>query len=105
MAVIYLLIKDNQASNVHRIPTIRLGLVHFCRVSRIRRRRIVTQKNLRPLRRNFLLTVGAGGVAAATALVAGKKTAGRAKGDGGKRDTRGYQASAHVNNYYRTAKI
>ena len=57
-------------------------------------------------RRNFLFAVGAGGAASAAALVA-KTTppAQPAASAGDKRRGRGYQASAHVNNYYRTAKV
>jgi hypothetical protein len=55
-------------------------------------------------RRNFLLTVGAGGVAGAAAIVAKNSPPG-AKPDKAKRATRGYHASEHVNNYYRTAKV
>lgn len=56
-------------------------------------------------RRNFLLTVGAGGAATAAAMVA-RTPQGVSQGKGkDKRATRGYQASEHVNNYYRTAKV
>ena len=55
-------------------------------------------------RRNFLLAVGAGGVATATAIVANAPSASSSLG-GSKRRTRGYQASEHVGNYYRTAKV
>jgi alkyl hydroperoxide reductase subunit AhpF len=64
----------------------------------------VTQKNAKLSRRNFLLTVGAGGAATAAAVVSGRKapaTAGATPTAGG----RGYQETAHVNNYYRTAKV
>ena len=55
-------------------------------------------------RRNFLLTAGATGAAAAAAIVA--KNSSPAKSDPkDKRATRGYQASEHVNNYYRTTKV
>ena len=55
-------------------------------------------------RRNFLLAVGAGGAATAAAVVATKpKPAASDKSD--KRATRGYQASEHVSNYYRTTKV
>jgi hypothetical protein len=57
-------------------------------------------------RRNFLLTVGAGGAATAAAIVATKSApvpSDQDKKD--KRATRGYQASEHVNNYYRTTKV
>lgn len=57
-------------------------------------------------RRNFLFAVGAGGAASAAAIVA--KTVPQAQpavtGDD-KKKTRGYQASAHIRNYYRTTKV
>jgi hypothetical protein len=53
-------------------------------------------------RRNFLVTLGAGGAATAAAVVAKKPSATDSKD---KRASRGYQASEHVNNYYRTAKV
>ena len=56
-------------------------------------------------RRNFLLTVGAGGVATAAAVVATQKPAPAASTGKGKRATRGYQSSEHVGNYYRTTKV
>jgi hypothetical protein len=57
-------------------------------------------------RRNFLLTVGASGAAGAAALAAKtvppvQPTAAR----DAKRRTAGYQDSAHIRNYYRTAKV
>jgi nitrous oxide reductase len=57
-------------------------------------------------RRNFLLAVGAGGAAGAAAIVA--KTVPQAQpvaAGGDKKSTKGYHASAHVRNYYRTAKV
>lgn len=55
-------------------------------------------------RRNFLLTLGAGGAAGAAAIVS--KTAPQsAASDKSKRATRGYQESAHIRNYYRTTKV
>jgi len=55
-------------------------------------------------RRNFLLAAGAGGAAGAVALVA--KTTPQATGTGDdKKKTKGYHASAHIRNYYRTAKV
>jgi len=57
-------------------------------------------------RRHFLLSLGAGGAATAAAIVAKKApSTERVTADTGKRATRGYQASEHVNNYYRTAKV
>ena len=55
-------------------------------------------------RRNFLLTVGAGGAATAAALVA-KSAPSASSSDKGKRATRGYHATEHVGHYYRTAKV
>lgn len=57
-------------------------------------------------RRNFLLAVGAGGAASAAAIVA--KTVPQAPPiaiGGDKKSTKGYHASAHIRNYYRTAKV
>ena len=57
-------------------------------------------------RRNFLLTVGVGGAAAAAAVVATKSAPVPTDLDkNDKRATRGYQASEHVTNYYRTTKV
>ena len=67
----------------------------------------MSERTRRPSRRHFLISVGAGGAATAAAIVvknAPQKTP-QATADAGKRATRGYQASAHVNNYYRTTKV
>jgi hypothetical protein len=66
----------------------------------------MVQKNAKLSRRNFLLTVGAGGAATAAAVVAGGKAlqATSAASDR-KKGSRGYHETAHVNNYYRTAKV
>jgi hypothetical protein len=58
----------------------------------------------RKSRRNFLLAVTAGGAATAAAVVSTRAPGAKPAG-GSKRDTRGYQESAHVRNYYRTAKV
>ena len=65
----------------------------------------MTEKKAKLSRRNFLLAVGAGGAATAAAVVASKSSTPPATADKDKRATRGYQASAHVNNYYRTTKV
>ena len=65
----------------------------------------MTEKRAKLSRRNFLLTVGAGGAATAAAIVATKSSSSAAQTSKDKRATRGYQASEHVNNYYRTAKV
>lgn len=62
-------------------------------------------KNSKLSRRNFLLTVGAGGAATAAAVVTGNKALPGTSGATGKDGSRGYQETAHVNNYYRTAKV
>ena len=57
-------------------------------------------------RRNFLFAVGAGGAASAAAIVA--KTVPQAQpvvAGGDKKRTKGYHASAHIRNYYRTTKV
>jgi hypothetical protein len=60
-------------------------------------------------RRNFLLTVGAGGAAGAAAIVATtvpqQAQPQPAVTGEGKKKTRGYHASEHIRNYYRTAKV
>ena len=66
----------------------------------------MNQKNAKLSRRNFLLTVGAGGAATAAAVVTGNKALPGASATGDdKSGARGYQETAHVNNYYRTAKV
>ena len=64
----------------------------------------MSERSPRLSRRKFLFTVGAGGAATAAAVVATKKTAPTTTGTG-KRETRGYHATEHVNNYYRTTKV
>ncbi|MBV9189358.1 MAG: twin-arginine translocation signal domain-containing protein [Betaproteobacteria bacterium] len=58
-------------------------------------------------RRNFLLTLGAGGAATAAAVVATKAPPASkpAPASRDKRATRGYQETAHTSNYYRTTKV
>jgi succinate dehydrogenase/fumarate reductase flavoprotein subunit len=66
----------------------------------------MSERSPRLTRRNFLLSVGAGSAATAAAIVA--KTAPgspAAVPETGKHRSRGYQATAHVNNYYRTTKV
>ena len=68
----------------------------------------MSQGQTRLSRRNFLLAVGAGGAASAAAIAA--KTVPQAQpqpavGGDDKKKTRGYHASEHVRNYYRTAKV
>jgi len=66
----------------------------------------MTEKKAKLSRRNFLLTIGAGGAATAAAIVATRSTNSSAlQTSKDKRATRGYQASEHVNNYYRTTKV
>lgn len=56
-------------------------------------------------RRNFLLTLGAGGTAAAATLVAKNSAPTAAIREKSKRSGSGYHESAHVRNYYRTTKV
>jgi hypothetical protein len=66
----------------------------------------MTERTKRLSRRNFLLAVGAGGAASAAAIVAKNKSGDAQPATGsGKRATRGYQVSEHINNYYRTTKV
>ncbi|TMH31608.1 MAG: twin-arginine translocation signal domain-containing protein [Betaproteobacteria bacterium] len=65
----------------------------------------MSDRTQRLSRRNFLLTLGAGGAATAAAVVASKSPSSKPPAATDKRATRGYQASAHVTNYYRTAKV
>ena len=65
----------------------------------------MSERAKRLSRRNFLLAAGAGGVASAAAIVATKTPTAQPAPAKDKRATRGYQASEHVNNYYRTAKV
>ena len=64
----------------------------------------MTEKKAKLSRRSFLLTMGAGGAATAAAIVA-KNAATPQPDSTDKRATRGYHASEHINNYYRTAKV
>jgi hypothetical protein len=65
----------------------------------------MTEKKAKLSRRNFLLTVGVSGAAATAAAIVAKNPADALKNSKDKRATQGYQASEHVNNYYRTTKV
>jgi hypothetical protein len=65
----------------------------------------MTEKRAKLFRRNFLLTMGAGGAAATAAAVMTKTPAASSEKSRDKRATAGYQASEHVSNYYRTTKV
>ena len=65
----------------------------------------MSERAKRLSRRNFLLSVGAGGVATAAAVVATKNSTPSESTPKEKRATRGYQSSEHVGNYYRTTKV
>ena len=64
----------------------------------------MSERSTRLSRRNFLLTVGAGGAATAVAVVTATKSP-PATSDKGKRATRGYHTTEHISNYYRTTKV
>ena len=63
----------------------------------------MSDQKARLSRRGFLLTLGAGG--AATAAAVATRNAQQATNKKNARKSRGYQESAHIRNYYRTAKI
>jgi len=65
----------------------------------------MSDRTKRLSRRNFLLTVGAGSAAAAAAIVVKNPAPVSPTAGKDKRATRGYLASEHVNNYYRTTKV
>jgi hypothetical protein len=66
----------------------------------------MNQRATKLSRRNFLLAATAGSAATAAAIVANRSAAPKpASSSNDKRATRGYQASAHVHNYYRTTKV
>lgn len=56
-------------------------------------------------RRNFLLGAAAGTAATATAIVAKNASDSSTPGSDAVNSKSGYQLTAHVRNYYRTAKI
>ena len=56
-------------------------------------------------RRNFLLSVGASGVAGAAAIVAKNAATPGVADSQDKRATSGYKVSEHIENYYRTTKV
>jgi hypothetical protein len=64
----------------------------------------MSERTKRLSRRNFLLTVGAGGAATAAAVVASRKSAPAQSGKD-KRASHGYHVTEHINNYYRTTKV
>ncbi len=65
----------------------------------------MTEKKSKLSRRNFLLTMGAGGAAAAAAIVGKNAPSTSASGSKDKRATSGYKVSEHIENYYRTTKV
>jgi hypothetical protein len=65
----------------------------------------MAEKKAKLSRRSFLMTLGAGGAATAAALVAKQPASSSASDSKDKRGTRGYHATEHVNNYYRTTKV
>ena len=65
----------------------------------------MNERTKRLSRRNFLVAAGAGTAASAAAIVATKQSSAPADQTEDKRATRGYRASEHVTNYYRTTKV
>jgi hypothetical protein len=56
-------------------------------------------------RRSFLLAAGAGTAAGAAAIVARRTAPSAPISNPGKKAGRGYHATGHIDNYYRTAKV
>ena len=65
----------------------------------------MTEKKSKLSRRNFLLTIGAGGAATAAAIVGKNATSPSVSASKDKRATSGYKVSEHIENYYRTTKV
>lgn len=65
----------------------------------------MSDKTARLSRRSFLLTLGAGGAATAAAVATRSVQQGAADNKAKARKTASYQDSAHIRNYYRTAKV
>ena len=65
----------------------------------------MAEKKAKLSRRSFLMTLGAGGAATAAAIVAKQPARSSATDSKDKRASRGYHATEHVNNYYRTTKV
>ena len=66
----------------------------------------MTQRAKAFSRRQFLIAAGAAGTAAtAAALMAGRSGSSPEKAKADKRSSRGYHASEHIDNYYRTTKV
>ena len=56
-------------------------------------------------RRNFIRALGVGSAAAAAAVVATRPSSEPSPAKDGERADAGYRESAHIRNYYRTAKV
>jgi shikimate 5-dehydrogenase len=65
----------------------------------------MSERSKKLSRRNFLLTLGAGGAATAAAIVAKQPQTTPAADAKDKRATRGYHVTEHINDYYRTTKV
>lgn len=65
----------------------------------------MSQKKSILSRRNFLFTIGAGGVATAAAVATKNTQQSSVRNRNAKRATAGYSESAHIRNYYRTTKV
>lgn len=64
-----------------------------------------TEHKPTPSRRHFLLAVGAGGVAAAAAVMSGGAPSSPERLAADRNAGQGYRLTEHVRNYYRTAQI
>jgi hypothetical protein len=64
----------------------------------------MAERTQRLSRRKFLLSAGAAGAATAAAVLAAKPHPAKSL-DEKKRASRGYHATEHINNYYRTTQV
>jgi thioredoxin reductase len=58
-----------------------------------------------PKRRQFLMSAGLGGAGAAAALVAGRALMEQKPAAERQEPGKGYRLTAHIQNYYRTARV
>ena len=65
----------------------------------------MTERTRTLSRRSFLLAVGAGGVAGTAAVLTAAPRSSSSTKPATNRASRGYHASEHINNYYRTTKV
>jgi hypothetical protein len=98
------LIHRKNEGNFHQVSRVKNLKERLVRVAKDKEA-VMSAAVSRKSRRNFLLAVTAGGAATAAAVVAQKSPTAAAAADKSKRAGAGYAESAHIRNYYRTAKV